>query len=140
MNPKNDTGFSSEERAAMKQRAKELKASEDAAEALKDLLAKIAAMTDLDRANAERIHEIVTTTAPQLMPKTYYGMPAYYLDGKVVCFFKNSAKFKERYSTFGLEQRANLDDGTMWPVSYAITTLSAADEKKIAELVTQAIS
>ncbi len=124
----------------MKARAKELKAAEDAAEAEKDQLAKIASMNDGDRALAERIHQIVMEAAPQLSPRTYYGMPAYYLDGKVVCFFKNSAKFKERYSTFGFEQKAALDEDGMWPTGFALTSLTPQNEKKIAELVKRAVS
>ena len=132
--------FSAEERAAMKARAKELKASADAAEALKEVLAKIAAMPEADRVLAERIHTIVTEAAPQLTPKTYYGMPAYALDGKIVCFFKDAGKFKERYATFGFEQKAALDDGAVWPVSFAITRLTPADEKMISDLVKKSVS
>ncbi len=124
----------------MKARAKELKASADAADALADVLAKIAAMPEADRVLAERIHTIVTEAAPQLSPKTYYGMPAYALDGKIVCFFKDAGKFKERYATFGFEQKAALDDGAVWPVSFAITRLTPADEKMISDLVKKAVS
>ena len=137
-------GFSAEEKAAMRERAKELKAEERAnknrAEGEKDLLAGIAAMTEPDRAMAKRLHAIVTATAPDLWPKTWYGMPAYARDGKVVCFFKNAGKFNSRYATLGFEEAANLDEGAMWPTSYALKKLTAADEKKIAALVKKAVS
>ena len=137
-------GFTAEERAAMKERAREIKAEErlnkDRAAGEADLQAKIAEMPDSDRAMAERIHEIVTTTAPDLMPRTWYGMPAYAKDGKVVCFFTPAAKFKERYATFGFNAEANLDDGSMWPTSWALTKLTPADEARIAELVKRAVS
>jgi uncharacterized protein YdhG (YjbR/CyaY superfamily) len=137
-------GFTPEEKAAMKERAKELKASSrrDAAKAdgEKDLLAKIAEMPDSDRAMAERIHAIVKANAPHLMPKTWYGMPAYAKDGKIVCFFQSADKFKSRYATFGFDAAANLDEGTMWPTSFALTKLTAADEEKISELVKRAAS
>jgi len=135
-------GFSDAERAAMKERSKELKAEarakEDRAAGEADLRAKIAEMPDADRAMAERIHALVTAAAPSLSPKTYYGMPAYARDGKVVCFFKPASKFKERYSTFGFEQAAHLDEGAMWPTSYALTELTAPDEARIRELVKKA--
>jgi len=135
-------GFSDAERAAMKERSKELKAEarakEDRAAGEADLRAKIAEMPDADRAMAERIHALVTAAAPSLSPKTYYGMPAYARDGKVVCFFKPASKFKERYSTFGFEQAAHLDEGAMWPTSYALTKLTAPDEARIRELVKKA--
>jgi uncharacterized protein YdhG (YjbR/CyaY superfamily) len=137
--------WSEEERAAMRQGARERKATtsrrgsaEERAEGERDLLAKIAEMPEHDRAMAKRIHAIVMASAPSLAPKTYYGMPAYALDGKTVCFFKPASKFKERYATFGFEQRAGLDDGQMWPVSYALLELTAADEKRIAALVKKA--
>ncbi len=137
-------GFTAEEKAAMRERAKELKAEERAnknrAEGEKDLLAAIAAMEESDRAMGERLHAIVTATAPALWPKTWYGMPAYARDGKVVCFFKNAGKFNSRYATFGFEEAANLDEGAMWPTSYALKKLTAADEKKIAALVKKAVS
>jgi uncharacterized protein YdhG (YjbR/CyaY superfamily) len=142
----NDTsgGFTAEERAAMKERAKELKAAarRDVARAdgEKDLLEKIAEMPDSDRVMAERIHAIVTATAPELMPKTWYGMPAYARDGKIVCFFQSADKFKARYATFGFDAAANLDEGTMWPTSFALTELTAADEERIAALVKKAVS
>jgi len=138
------TGFTAEERAAMKARAQELKAEERAsknrAAGERDLLAAIAAMREPDRAMAKRIHAIVEATAPTLWPKTWYGMPAYTKDGKVVCFFKSAEKFNSRYATLGFEETANLDEGAMWPTSFALTKLTAADEKKIAALVKQAVS
>jgi uncharacterized protein YdhG (YjbR/CyaY superfamily) len=136
-------GFTAEERAAMKERARELKAearaNQDRQAGERDLLAKIAEMPKEDRAMAERFHEIVTASAPNLLPKTWYGMPAYARDGKIVCFFKSADKFKSRYATFGFEESANLDDGNMWPTSFALTKLSPADEKKIAALVKKAV-
>ncbi len=136
-------GFTSEERAAMKERSKELKAEarakEDRAAGEADLRAKIAELPAADRAMGERLHALVTAAAPDLSPKTYYGMPAYARDGKVVCFFKPASKFKERYATFGFEQEAHLDEGSMWPTSYALTELTAADEARITELVKKAV-
>jgi uncharacterized protein YdhG (YjbR/CyaY superfamily) len=138
--PKKDT-FTAEERAAMKERARELKAEKNKAEGESDLLAKIAEMPKADRVMAERLHAIVTASAPELAPKTWYGMPAYAnRDGKIVCFFRNASKFKDRYATFGFNDAANLDEGSMWPTSYALTELTAADEKKIAALVKKAAS
>jgi uncharacterized protein YdhG (YjbR/CyaY superfamily) len=138
--PKKDT-FTAEERAAMKERARELKAAKGKAEGESDLLAKIAEMPKADRVMAERLHAIVTSSAPELAPKTWYGMPAYAnKDGKIVCFFRNASKFKDRYATFGFNDAANLDEGSMWPTSYALTDLTAADEKKIAALVKKAAS
>jgi uncharacterized protein YdhG (YjbR/CyaY superfamily) len=137
-------GFTADERAAMKARAQELKAearaSKNRAEGERDLLAAIAAMKGPDRVIAKRLHEIVEATAPDLWPKTWYGMPAYAKDGKVVCFFKSAGKFDSRYATFGFEEAANLDDGAMWPTSYALKELTAADEKKIRALVKKAAS
>jgi uncharacterized protein YdhG (YjbR/CyaY superfamily) len=137
-------GFTAEERAAMKERAKELKAEEraqkDRAAGESDLLAKIAEMPEADRALAQRIHEIVTANAPDLMPKTWYGMPAYARDGKVVCFFQSAAKFDARYATFGFNDTANLDEGSMWPTSFAVKELTPADEAKIAALVKKSVS
>jgi uncharacterized protein YdhG (YjbR/CyaY superfamily) len=137
-------GFTEEERAAAKERARELKAEArrgaSRADGERDVLAKIAEMPKSDRVMAERLHEIVTTSAPELSPKTWYGMPAYAKDGKVVCFFKSADKFKSRYATFGFEEAANLDDGAMWVTSFALTKLTAADEKRIAELVKKAVS
>jgi uncharacterized protein YdhG (YjbR/CyaY superfamily) len=124
----------------MKERAKELKAAANKEEAENDVLAKIAEMPGSDRVIAERIHAIVKASAPDLSPRTWYGMPAYTKDGKVVCFFKSADKFKSRYATFGFEETANLDEGAMWPTSWALTKLSAADEKKIAALVKKAVS
>jgi uncharacterized protein YdhG (YjbR/CyaY superfamily) len=136
-------GFTAEERAAMKARAQELKAEarrgKDRADGELDLLAKIAEMPKSDRVLAERFHAIVTANAPDLSPKTWYGMPAYARDGRIVCFFKSADKFKSRYATFGFEETANLDDGTMWPTSFALTELGAAEEKKIAALVKKAV-
>lgn len=137
-------GFSADEKAAMRERAKELKAESrskaDRADGERDLLAKIAEMPPADRDMAERLHKLISAKAPQLMPRTWYGMPAYYRDGKVMCFFKAAAKFESRYATFGFEESARLDDGAMWPTSYALTELTAADEKKIGELVEKAAS
>jgi uncharacterized protein YdhG (YjbR/CyaY superfamily) len=136
--------FTAEERAAMKARAQELKAearaSKNRAEGERDVLAAIAAMKESDRAMAKRLHAIVTATAPALWPKTWYGMPAYAKDGKVVCFFKSAGKFNSRYATFGFEEAANLDKGAMWPTSYALKKLTAADEKRIAAFVKKAVS
>ena len=141
---KKSEGFTDEERDAMKERAKELKAearaSKDRAAGERDVLAKIAEMPKSDRTMAERIHEIVTASAPELSPKTWYGMPAYAKDGKIVCFFQAAAKFKARYATFGFDQEAHLDEGTMWPTSFALTELTATDEATIAALVKQAVS
>ena len=141
---KKSKGFTDEERAAMKERAKELKAEERAsrnkADGESDLLAKIAEMPGPDRAMAKRLHAIVTASAPDLWPKTWYGMPAYARDGKVVCYFTPASKFKERYATFGFNASANLDQGNMWPTSFALKKLTAADEKRIAALVKQAVS
>jgi uncharacterized protein YdhG (YjbR/CyaY superfamily) len=136
-------GFTADERAAMKERARELKAearaNQDREAGERDLLSKIAEMPKADRVLAERFHAIVTTNAPGLMPKTWYGMPAYAEDGKVVCFFKSADKFKSRYATIGFEETARLDDGTMWQTSFAVTKLTPADEKKIAALVKKAV-
>jgi uncharacterized protein YdhG (YjbR/CyaY superfamily) len=137
-------GFTADERAAMKARAQELKAEERAsknrAEGEHALLAAIDGMTEPDRTMAKRLHAIVEAAAPALWPKTWYGMPAYARDGKVVCFFKAAEKFDSRYATFGFEEAANLDDGTMWPTSYALKELTSADEKKISALVKKAAS
>ena len=139
-------GFDEEERAAMKERAQELKAeSRRGARAAKpdgesEVLGKIAEMAESDRAIAERLHAIIKENAPELTPKTWYGMPAYAKDGKVVCFFQPADKFKARYPTLGFNDPANLDDGNMWPTSYALTKLTAADEAKIVELVKKAVS
>src|SRR6478735_2803410 len=131
-------GFSAEERAAMKERAKETRGKKSGnGEA--DLLEKIAEMDAPDREMAERIHAVVTAAAPELEPKTWYGQPAYAKDGKVVLFFQAASKFKTRYSTLGFNDAAKIDDGTMWPTAFALTELTAADEKRIAELVTRAV-
>jgi uncharacterized protein YdhG (YjbR/CyaY superfamily) len=129
--------FSKEERAAMRARAKELKSKEEGESAV---LEAIAGMSAEDRAIAERIHAIVKETAPNLVPKTWYGMPAYASDGKVVLFFRNAEKFKERYAMLGFQDAANLDEGSMWPVAYAITKLTKADEARIRALLKQAVS
>ena len=137
-------GFTADERAAMRARARELKAEEranrDRAAGERDVLAAIAAMKEPDRAMAERLHAIVTASAPDLWPKTWYGMPAYAKDGKVVCFFKGAQKFKERYATFGFNDAANLDKGAMWPTSFALTELTEADAAKLSALVKKAAS
>ena len=134
------TGFTADERAAMKERARELKAAANEAEAEQDVLAAIAKMPGSDRAMAKRLHTIIKDSAPGLSPKTWYGMPAYAKDGNVVCFFRGADKFKERYAMFGFNDAANLDKGSMWPVAFALTELTAADEKKIAALVKKAVS
>jgi uncharacterized protein YdhG (YjbR/CyaY superfamily) len=137
--------FTDEERAAMKERAQEVKASarrgsraDKAAEDEAAVVAKIAEMEDGDRAMAERIHAVVKASAPGLAPKLWYGMPAYAKDGKVVCFFQSAQKFNARYATFGFNDKANLDEGTMWPTAFALTRLTAADEARIGELVKRA--
>jgi uncharacterized protein YdhG (YjbR/CyaY superfamily) len=141
---KTSKGFTNEERAAMKERAKELKAEARAnkskAAGESDVLAKIAEMREPDRALGERLHAIVKASAPALSPKTWYGMPAYAKDGKVVCFFQSAEKFNSRYATFGFSDKANLDDGSMWPTAFALTELTAADEARIAALVKKAVS
>jgi uncharacterized protein YdhG (YjbR/CyaY superfamily) len=142
---KASTGFTDEEKAAMRERAKELKAearaNKNKAEGESAALEAIAAMPAPDRALAERVHAIITASAPALAPKTWYGMPAYAnKDGNVVCFFQPADKFKARYATLGFNDRANLDDGAMWPVVFALKELTAAEEAKIAALVKQAVS
>jgi uncharacterized protein YdhG (YjbR/CyaY superfamily) len=129
-------GFTAEEKAAMRARAKELKETEDGESAVR---ASIAAMSPKDRTIAKRLHELVKAAAPDLMPKTWYGMPAYAKDGKVVCYFRDAGKFKDRYATFGFNDRAKLDAGSMWPVAFALTRLTAADEAKITVLVKKAV-
>jgi uncharacterized protein YdhG (YjbR/CyaY superfamily) len=137
--PKKET-FSAEERAAMKERARELKAAKNKADGESDLLAKVAEMPKADRVLAERLHAIVTAVAPDLMPKTWYGMPAYATkEGKIVCFFKAASKFNERYATFGFNDAANLDDGAMWPVVFGLKKLTPADEKRLGTLVKRAV-
>jgi uncharacterized protein YdhG (YjbR/CyaY superfamily) len=130
-------GFTAEEKAAMKARARELKDKTDGETAVR---AAIAAMSPADRALAKRVHELITAAAPELTPKTWYGMPAYARDGKVVCFFRNAEKFKERYAMIGFNDSAKLDQGSMWPVAFALTKLSRADEAKIRALVKKAVS
>ena len=139
-----NTGFTAEERAAMQERARELKAASRSragkADGESDLLAKIAEMPEADRSMAESLHAVIMASAPMLQPKTWYGMPAYARDGKVVCFFQSAVKFKSRYATLGFSDQAHLDDGTMWPTSFALTELTAADEARIAALVKKAVS
>jgi uncharacterized protein YdhG (YjbR/CyaY superfamily) len=144
---KTSAGWTDEERAAMKQRAQELKAearrgprADKAAEEERAVLAKIAELPEPDRAMGERLHAIIKASAPALSPKLWYGMPAYAKDGKVVCYFTPASKFKERYATFGFNAEANLDDGTMWPTSFALTELTAADEARIGALVKKAVT
>jgi uncharacterized protein YdhG (YjbR/CyaY superfamily) len=135
---KTSKGFTADERAAMRERAKELKAGKGDGES--DVLAKIAEMPKADRVMAERLHAIVKAAAPDLTPRTWYGMPAYAKDGKVVCFFQSAQKFKSRYATLGFSDKANLDDGEMWPTSFALKELTAAEEARIGALVRQAVS
>jgi uncharacterized protein YdhG (YjbR/CyaY superfamily) len=147
MSPKNDPhkskGFTDEERAAMKARAQELKedarANKDKAEGESALLAAIAAMPEPDRAMATRLHTIITASAPALSPKTWYGMPAYAKNGHVVCFFQSAQKFKTRYATFGFSDKANLDEGSLWPVAFALKELTATEEARISTLVRKAV-
>ena len=143
---KKSKGFTDEERAAMRERARELKAAArrgpraDKADGESDLLAKIAEMPEPDRAMAERLHALIKASVPALSPKTWYGMPAYAKDGKVVCFFQSAEKFKARYATFGFNDKANLDEGAMWPVAFALKELTAAEEARICALVKKAVS
>ena len=141
---KKSNGFTDEERAAMRERAKELKADarakKDKAEGEADVLAKIAAMPKSDRAMAKRLHSIVKASAPDLSARTWYGMPAYAKDGKVVCFFQSAEKFKSRYATLGFSDTANLDEGAMWPTAFALKELTAAEETRIVALVKKAVS
>jgi uncharacterized protein YdhG (YjbR/CyaY superfamily) len=137
---KESKGFTAEERAAMKERAQELKAAAREADLESAVLAKIAEMPEQDRALAERLHAIIKASAPGLSPKTWYGMPAYAKDGKVVCFFQSADKFKSRYATLGFSDKANLDEGAMWPTSFALKELTAAEEAKIGALVKKAVS
>jgi uncharacterized protein YdhG (YjbR/CyaY superfamily) len=142
---KSSKGFTDEERAAIREHARELKAQarprtkKDEADGDGELLAKIAEMPEPDRAMAKRIHAIVRASAPALSPTTWYGMPSYAKDGKVVCFFQTRQKFKTRYATFGFSDKANLDDGAMWPTAFALTELTAADEARIGALVKKAV-
>ena len=141
---KKSRGFTEEERAAMKERAQELKAAaradKDKAEGESAVLAKIAELQEPDRAMAKRLHAIIKASAPALSPKTWYGMPAYAKDGKVVCFFQSAQKFNTRYATFGFSDTANLDEGTLWPVAFALKEVTAAEEAKIGALVKKAVS
>jgi uncharacterized protein YdhG (YjbR/CyaY superfamily) len=143
---KTSKGFTDEERAAMKQRAQELKAEArrgpraGKADAERDVLAKIAELPEPDRAMGERLHAVIKASAPALSPKLWYGMPAYAKDGKVVCFFQAAQKFNERYATFGFSDQANLDEGAMWPTAFALKELTAADEARIGALVKRAVS
>jgi uncharacterized protein YdhG (YjbR/CyaY superfamily) len=141
---KGTQGFTDEERAAMQERAKEVKAearaNKNRAEGESDVLAKIAGLPEPDRTMAERLHAIITASAPVLAPKTWYGMPAYARDGKVVCFFQSAAKFNSRYATLGFSDTANLDEGVMWPTYFALTELTAAEEERIGALVKKAVS
>ncbi len=132
-------GFTAEEKAAMRERARELKAAAGKAEAESDVLAKIAEMAEPDRAMAERLHAIVKASAPDLSPKTWYGMPAYAKGDKVVCFFQSAQKFKARYATFGFNDTANLDDGAMWPTAFALKQLTPDVEARIGELVKKSV-
>jgi uncharacterized protein YdhG (YjbR/CyaY superfamily) len=133
-------GFSEDERAAMKERAQELKAAARGEDGESQVLAKIAEMPEPDRSMAERLHALVKATAPGLSPRTWYGMPAYAQDGNVICFFQNAQKFKARYATFGFSDKANLDEGAMWPTSFALKELNATVEAKIRALVKKAVS
>ena len=140
MSAKKSEGFTAQERAAMRERAREQKAEAQRADGERAVLAKIAEMQGPDRAMAERLHELVKASAPALSPKTWYGMPAYAKDGKVVCFFQSAEKFNARYATFGCNDTANLDEGAMWPTSFALKQLTAADEARIGALVRKAVS
>ena len=140
MSAKKSKGFTAEERAAMKERAREQKAEAQRADGERAVLAKIAEMAEPDRAMAKRLHEIVKASAPALSPKTWYGMPAYAKEGKVVCFFQSAHRFKSRYATFGFNDAANLDEGAMWPTSFALTELTGTEEARISALVKKAVS
>jgi uncharacterized protein YdhG (YjbR/CyaY superfamily) len=137
---KKSKGFTDEEKAAMKERTKELKAEAAKADGESDVLAKIAEMPEPERTMATRLHVIIKTSAPALSPKTWYGMPAYAKDGKVVCFFQSAQKFNTRYATFAFSDAANLDEGALWPVAFALKELTAAEEARISALVQQAVS
>lgn len=136
---KKSKGFTSEERAAMKERAKELKAEAEKADGESALLAKLAEMPEPDRVMGERLHKVIKANAPDLSPKTWYGMPAYARDGKIVCFFTPASKFNTRYATLGFNDTANLDEEAMWPVSFALMELGDAEEARIVELVKRAV-
>ena len=138
--PKSSKGLTAEERAALKERIKEEKAESEGKAAESDVLAKIAEMPEPDRSMATRLHEIIKASAPSLSPKTWYGMPAYARDGKVVCFFTAASKFNSRYATFGFNDMANLDEGAMWPTSFALKELTATEEARISALVKKAVS
>ena len=141
MTTKNSKAFTAEEKAAMKQRAKELKAEQEKADGESEVLAKIAEMTESDRALGERLHALIKASAPALSPKLWYGMPAYAnTDGKIVCFFQTAQKFNTRYATLGFNDTANLDEGALWPVAFALKELTAAEEAKIGALVKKAVS
>jgi len=133
-------GFTAEEKAAMRERVKELKAAQEDADGESDVLAKIGEMNDHDRAMAERVHALIRAAGPDLSPRTWYGMPAYAKDGKVICFFRNAQKFKTRYATLGFSDKANLDEGAMWPTDFAVMELTADVEARIGELVKRAVS
>jgi uncharacterized protein YdhG (YjbR/CyaY superfamily) len=137
---KKSKGFTDDERAAMKERAQELKAQAQRADGERAVLQKIAEMQGQDRAMAKRLHEIVKASAPELSPKTWYGMPAYAEEGKVVCFFQSAKKFNSRYATLGFSDKANLDEGAMWPTSFALKELTSTEEAKISALVKRAVS
>jgi uncharacterized protein YdhG (YjbR/CyaY superfamily) len=137
---KKSDGFTAEEKAAMRERARELKAAANDAEAENEVLEKIAEMPDADRVMAERLHALIKENVPDIAPKTWYGMPAYAREGKTICFFKPAAKFKARYATLGFTDKANLDDGAMWPTEFALTELTGDAEARITELVKQAVS
>jgi uncharacterized protein YdhG (YjbR/CyaY superfamily) len=137
---KKSSGFTDEEKAAMKERAKELKAAAAKADGESDVLAKIAEMQEADRAMAKRLHTIIKASAPDLSPRTWYGMPAYAKDGKVVCFFQSAQKFNTRYATLGFSDTANLDEGALWPVAFALKELTATEEARISALVKKAVS
>jgi uncharacterized protein YdhG (YjbR/CyaY superfamily) len=140
MSAKKSEGFTAEERAAMRERARELKAEAQRADGERAVLAKIAEMQGPDRAMAKRLHQIIKASAPGLSPKTWYGMPAYAKDGKVLCFFQSAQKFDSRYATFSFSDKANLDEGAMWPTSFALKELTATEEAKISALVKRAVS
>lgn len=140
MKKKQSSGLTAEERAAMRETLQERARQARGADGEADVQAKIAEMVESDRVMAERFHAIVKAVAPELESRTWYGMPAYAKDGNVICFFQSGAKFKSRYATFGFSDKAKLDDGEMWPVSYALRKLGPADEKRIAELIKKAVS
>ncbi len=133
-------GFTDEEKAAMKDRVREMRAAADAADGESEVLAKIAELTEPDRAMGKRLHAVIRASAPDLVPRLWYGMPAYAKDGKIVCHFQPASKFKTRYATLGFSDQAHLDEGAMWPNAYALTKLTSADEARISALVKQAVS